>query len=74
VSATTTEGRIIVRAFFKDDDFNFLTEIALGAVYHRAADVGEVLTTVERIHNGRPQTWDPPAGVRPDLFTSRHAG
>jgi hypothetical protein len=46
-----------VRAFFKDDDFNFLTEIALGAVYHRAADVGEVLSTVERIHNGKPQSW-----------------
>jgi hypothetical protein len=46
-----------VRAFFKDDDFNFLTEIALGAVYHRAADVGEVLSTIERIHNGKPRTW-----------------
>jgi hypothetical protein len=34
-----------MRPFFKDDDFNFLTEIALGSVYRQAADVGEVLTT-----------------------------
>jgi hypothetical protein len=40
-----------VRPFFKNDDFNFLTEIALGSVYWQAADVGEVLTTVDRIHD-----------------------
>ena len=37
--------------------FNFLTEIALGATYHQAADVGEVLATVERIRNGQAQSW-----------------
>jgi hypothetical protein len=47
----------IMRPFFKDEDFNFLTEIALGATYHRAADVGEVLSTVERIRNGDAQSW-----------------
>ena len=41
-----------MRPFFKDDDFSFLTEIALGATYHQAADVGEVLATVERIRSG----------------------
>jgi hypothetical protein len=46
-----------MRPFFKNDDFNFLTEIALGSVYHQAADVGEVLTTVDRIHDGKPQSW-----------------
>ncbi len=46
-----------MRPFFKDDSFNFLTEIALGATYHRVADVGEVLSTVERIRNGHPQSW-----------------
>jgi len=46
-----------MRPFFKDDDFNFLTEIALGSVYRQAADVGEVLTTVDRIHDGKPQSW-----------------
>jgi hypothetical protein len=46
-----------MRPFFKNDDFNFLTEIALGSVYHQAADVGEVLTTVDRIHDGKAQSW-----------------
>ncbi|MBV9328455.1 MAG: prolyl oligopeptidase family serine peptidase [Chloroflexi bacterium] len=46
-----------MRAFFDDADFNFLTEIALGAVFHRAADTGEVLTTVDRIQSGNPQSW-----------------
>ncbi len=46
-----------MRPFFKDDDFNFLTEIALGSVYRQAADVGEVLATVDRIHDGKAQSW-----------------
>jgi|SRR6185437_12910941 len=46
-----------MRPFFKDDEFNYLTEIALGAAYHQAADVGEVLSTVERIRNGDARSW-----------------
>ena len=46
-----------MRPFFKDADFNFLTEIALGAAYHQAADVGEVLSTAERIRNGDARSW-----------------
>ena len=46
-----------MRPFFKDEGFNFQTEIALGATYHQAADVGEVLSTVERIRNGQAQSW-----------------
>jgi hypothetical protein len=46
-----------MRPFFKHDDFNFLTEIALGSVYWQAADVGEVLTTADRIHDGTPRSW-----------------
>jgi hypothetical protein len=46
-----------MRPFFKDEGFNFQTEIALGATYHQAADVGEVLATVERIRNGQAQSW-----------------
>jgi hypothetical protein len=46
-----------MRPFFKDDGFNFLTEIALGSVYWQAADVGEVLTTVDRIHDGQARSW-----------------
>ena len=45
-----------MRPFFKDSDFNFLTEIALGSVYRQAADVGEVLTTVDRIHSRQAVT------------------
>ena len=67
-----------MRPFFKDDDFNFLTEIALGATYHQAVDVGEVLSTVERIRkwpravpgsmSGRPPRtgWPPSAGANAD--------
>jgi hypothetical protein len=46
-----------MRPFFKNADFNFLTEIALGSVFHQAADIGEVLTTIERVHDGKAQTW-----------------
>ena len=46
-----------MRPFFKDDGFSFLTEIALGSVYRQAADVGEVLTTIDRIHDGQARSW-----------------
>ena len=46
-----------MRPFFKEESFNFQTEIALGATYHQAADIGEVLATVERIRNGHAQSW-----------------
>jgi hypothetical protein len=46
-----------MRPFFKDESFNFQTEVTLGATYHQAADVGEVLATVERIRNGQAQSW-----------------
>ncbi len=43
--------------FFKDDDFNFSTHIALGAAYYKGADIGEVLSTVSRIKNGDNEGW-----------------
>jgi Esterase FrsA-like len=43
--------------FFKDDDFEFMTEIALGAVAYRAAEAGEVLATVARIKSGDHASW-----------------
>jgi Prolyl oligopeptidase family len=46
-----------MRPFFKNDDFNFLTETALGSVFWQAADVGEVLTTVDRVHDGKARSW-----------------
>jgi len=42
---------------FEDDDFQFGLENALGAVYRRAADVGEVLATAARITDGDPDSW-----------------
>jgi hypothetical protein len=43
--------------FFKDDDFEFMTEIALGAVAYRAAEAGEVFATVARIKSGDHASW-----------------
>ncbi len=36
-----------MRPFFKDDDFNFLTEIALGSVYRQAAKAIVAFTEAE---------------------------
>ena len=46
-----------MRPFFRDDDFDFATANVLGGVFHRAADVGEVLTTVSRIRDGKARSW-----------------
>ncbi len=46
-----------MHAFFKDHDFQFSVEGVLGSAYARAADVGEVLTTVDRIPNGSAPAW-----------------
>jgi hypothetical protein len=43
--------------FFKDDDFQFGVEEALGSSYRQAADVGEVLATVGRIRDGNADSW-----------------
>jgi len=45
------------RRQFDDADFQFGFEIALGAVYHGASDVGEVLVTAERIHDKDADSW-----------------
>jgi hypothetical protein len=42
---------------FIDDDFQFGLEIALGASYRQAADVGEVLATSDRIPDGDAGAW-----------------
>jgi hypothetical protein len=46
-----------MRPFFKSPDMNFLTEIALGSTFRQGADIGEVLTTIDRIDNGKAQSW-----------------
>ena len=45
------------RVFFKDDDFQFGTEIALGSTYRGYADAGEVLATAGRIKDGDAEAW-----------------
>ncbi len=43
--------------FFKNADFEFLTDLALGATYHRGADVGECLSAAARIEDGDFESW-----------------
>lgn len=43
--------------YFKNDDFQFGLEIALGASARGAADAGEVLATASRIKNGDTDSW-----------------
>jgi Prolyl oligopeptidase family len=50
-------SRPVYRRQFDDADFQFGFEIALGAAYHGAADVGEVLVTAERIHDKDADSW-----------------
>jgi hypothetical protein len=45
------------RRQFDDADFQFGFEIALGAAYHGASEVGEVLVTAERIHDKDADSW-----------------
>jgi Prolyl oligopeptidase family len=42
---------------FRHDDFEFSLQLLLGSAYHRAADVGEILATVERIRDGDYESW-----------------
>ncbi|GAA4696402.1 alpha/beta fold hydrolase [Pseudonocardia yuanmonensis] len=46
-----------MHAFYKDPDFQFAVENLLGRTFHRAADSGEVLSTVQRIPNGDSAAW-----------------
>ena len=43
--------------FFKDDDFEYMMLGALGATYHKCADVGECLTTAVSIEDGDYEGW-----------------
>lgn len=46
-----------MHAFFKDDDLNFLTLIALGAASYGAADAGEVLAAIDQVNAHKPASW-----------------
>jgi hypothetical protein len=43
--------------FFRNADFEFMTEIVLGASAYRAAEAGEVLATAGRIKDGDYGSW-----------------
>jgi hypothetical protein len=43
--------------FFKNDDFEFMTQIALGAAAYRAAEAGEVLATAAQVKDGDYASW-----------------
>ncbi|MFA9401190.1 MAG: dipeptidyl aminopeptidase, partial [Acidobacteriota bacterium] len=43
--------------FFENDEFEFMFSLALGASYHRGADVGECLATAARIDDGDFEHW-----------------
>jgi hypothetical protein len=47
----------MVGTFFKDDDFEYMMLGALGATYHKCADVGECLTTAASIEDGDYEGW-----------------
>ncbi len=46
-----------MRRLFTDEDFDVATRNVLGGVFAGAADVGEVLSTVDRISDGRARSW-----------------
>jgi hypothetical protein len=43
--------------FFKDDEQEFLTSIALGSAAYRCAEAGEVLAATAAVHDGDRETW-----------------
>ncbi|ADB50237.1 alpha/beta hydrolase family protein [Conexibacter woesei] len=45
------------RRFFKDEEQQFLTEVALGSIAYRVAEAGEVLTTITAIDDGDRESW-----------------
>ena len=46
-----------MRQLFKDDSFDFLARIALGAASARCSDVGEVLATLDGMKDGDADDW-----------------
>jgi hypothetical protein len=47
----------MARKFFDHDQFNFEFQIALGGVHYGAGDVGEMLSTADRIVDGDADSW-----------------
>jgi hypothetical protein len=47
----------LAHKFFTDEQFNFELQVALGQVAYGAGDVGELLSTAERIEDGNFDSW-----------------
>jgi hypothetical protein len=43
--------------FFTNEQFNFQLQFALGGVAYGCGDIGEMLSTVERIVDGDADSW-----------------
>ena len=48
---------VTVGTYFKDDDFEFMMLMALGATYYKGADVGECLSTAASIEDSDYEGW-----------------
>ena len=48
---------MMVGTFFEDDDFEFMMLSALGATYHKGADIGECLSAAASIEDGDYEGW-----------------
>src|SRR5215211_1539868 len=48
---------MMVGTFFDDDDFECMMLSALGATYHKGADIGECLSTAASIEAGGYEGW-----------------
>jgi hypothetical protein len=47
----------MVRKFFEHEQFNFELQFALGGVHYGAGDVGEMLSTADRVVDGDADSW-----------------
>ena len=52
-----SEEREMARKFFDHQQFNFEFQFALGGVHYGAGDLGEMLSTADRIVDGDADSW-----------------
>jgi hypothetical protein len=56
-NAAANRLEMTVGTFFKDDDFEFMMLMSLGATYYKGADVGECLSAAASIEDGDYEGW-----------------
>jgi hypothetical protein len=49
--------REMARKFFDHEQFNFELQFALGGVHYGAGDIGEMLSTADRVIDGDADSW-----------------